>query len=518
MKAIDSLAASALLGTARRAPEWPAVAGAVGESLAKIERDHLEKAALRAAGVIAVCDLAGRNLASGDGVGEPAPEDTGLRSLDMHLQARLDDICEAGPARLQAEAMQRVSISGFAWPARLMPKALDCGRRDTALRPFVMRAAGARGAWLGRQNATWKYATGVAEAGLEEKTWHEGTHEQRIAALSSVRLRDPALARAWLDEALPTEGARERAALVACLSARLSNEDEDLLEKLLKDKSKEVRQNSLDLLSSLPESRLAARMTARIGACLQSSKKFLRSVTFTLTPPEAFAAEWKEDLIEETPPKGSRLGARAWWLRQIARNVPLGWWERTLSMKPVELIEWARATDWKDALLGAWGEAEMLQRHPSWAEAFLISAPPEIAHLPFQDLLAVLPTAAREEQALALIRRSSNATPLPMTLGYLLQSLPLGELLSEKASREVLVLLRTAVATSTYDAWLKTQLIEFAVALPPSLLAEAAQGWPAEATPSVSETIARLLTVLDHRRELHRLKPVLPTSQESRRS
>lgn len=507
MSSLESLAASALLGSNRRAPDWPELSGEFGATLSRIDRENAEKAALQAAGLIAVCALAGVEPPSHPTPADRAPEDTVVRDVPGALHPRLQDICADGPLRLRAEAMSRLAQTGYRWPTRFLPMALECGRREGDLRPFVIRAMGKRGLWLAAQNPGWTYATGVAEEGEEEDAWKHGTHEQRMAALVATRLRDATLARAWLQEALPTEGARERAALVSCLSARLSRDDEPLLETLLKDKSKEVRHTALNLLSSLPQSGLSTRMAGRIESCLNVSKRLLRSPTLSIEPPETFDSAWTADLMEEAPPKGSKYGARAWWLRQMVRSAPLEWWEARSSMAPGKLLEWARSSDWKDALIAAWADAVLLQRRASWAEALLKESPTEAGTLPINELLSILPQKEREEQALALMRRSGNPNSLSTTLACLLQAVPLGETLSHDAAARILILLRGALESSAYDAALRSQFAEFAAAVPSSLIDAASSGWPAEGSPSVVATITRFTAILDHRRELHRLPP-----------
>lgn len=508
MSGLDALAASALLGTGRRAPDWPDLSGEVGMTLSKIDRENAEKAALQAAGLIAVCSLAGLEPLAQPTEADTSPEETTpLRDVPSTLHPRLQDICAEGPVRLQAEAMNRLAQGRYRWPARLLPIALECGRREEALRPFVISAIGRRGIWLAAQNPSWTWATGVAEEGQEEETWRHGTHEQRKAALGAMRLRDTTTARAWLQEAIPTEGARERAALVACLETGLSGEDEPLLESLLKDKSKDVRQTAFTLLSSMPKSGLCLRMAGRLDPCLTVTKKLLRSAVLSIEPPETFDPAWAGDLIEETPPKSSKYGARAWWLRQIARSVPLEWWEAKSSMTPEKLLEWARSTDWSDAIVAAWAEAVLLQQRASWAEAFLKASPVEAGSLPFDRLLSILPQKAREEQALALMRRPANPAPLSTTLLCLLQALPFGETLSQHAAAQILILLRGALEASAYDVTLRGQFVEFAAAVPESLTEATSKGWPAEGSPSVLNTITRILSILDHRKDLHRLPP-----------
>lgn len=81
-----------------------------------------------------------------------------------------------------------------------------------------------------------------------------------------------------------------------------------------------------------------------------------------LDAPEAFLPEWKADALEETKPKGEKLGQRAWWLYQIVAAVPLDWWQTQLQATPVELLRWAGKTDWQEALLRAWYHAVLREK------------------------------------------------------------------------------------------------------------------------------------------------------------
>ena len=91
----------------------------------------------------------------------------------------------------------------------------------------------------------------------------------------------------------------------------------------------------------------------------------------TLEPPEQFGADWKQDALEENRVQSEALGERARWLYQIARGIPLAWWEQQTGLSADELLQWAKGSDWSLAMLRAWHEALLLERHAAWAERLI---------------------------------------------------------------------------------------------------------------------------------------------------
>jgi hypothetical protein len=325
---------------------------------------------------------------------------------------------------------------------------------------------------------------------------------------------DAARARALVAGVLGTDGAKERAALLEELRMGLSLEDEDLIESALKDKSKEVRETASRLLGALPESRFMLRMAARLDACIKVEKKFLRGEVITLEPPAAHDPEWKNDLITEAPSQGSGMGQRAWWLLQITSRASLGWWEKRTGKKPAELIDWAQRSEWKDALISGWVQAQSLQFRSEWSIAMLDRQLHEGTSLNPFDLLLSLPAAERERQfpsvLASLMKAPHGAMSTP--LDKLLQVIPPGALLaSPEVGRELLRKVRAHIhsGAAQYDWQLRVPLVELVCVLPPALLDEAAVGWDLmrpEVQP-FAEAVARLSVVADQRKLLHALRP-----------
>lgn len=509
MNPLDSLATSALLGTERRPPDWPVLEGAHGTLLSRIPRDSVEKALLQSAGVLGTCQLAGFLPAKAEHGPAPAADDALPEDPRIDL---LTGILTDGPERLQAEAFMKVTAAGRQIPHRLLPRALECGRRSVALRPGLLRVLGRRGEWLAAQNDSWAYAVGGGGADkLSDDVWQHGSLDQRRLYLVALRERDAAKARDLVREAMSTEGAKERTAFIECLATGLTIADQDLLEATLTDKSKEARQTAARLLSTLPDSRYAQRMADHLAPLLKSEKKFLRGTTITLEAPAAFDAAWKADLIEEAKPKGLSMGERAWWLFQIVRSVPLSWWGAQTGMNPTECIAWAQKTDWKDALLQGWAEAQAAQRRVEWAEAFLgISLPPN-GPLTVFDLLETLPPALRETHFLRLLAdNDAKMIAYSTLLDRFIKGLPFdAPMLSSAVAAKVVKLLKQRIHSgeSRYDWQLRQSLVELACLLPVAAFDELANGWDLakEEVQPFAEAVTRIGIVLDQRKLLHNL-------------
>lgn len=499
MNPLASLATSALLGTERRPPDWPAPDGPLGITLARISRESVEKALLQTVGVLGTCQLAG--LLPGKSGHSVSVAIDDVRETDSRVDL-LANILSDGPDRLVAEAFQKIN----ALPHRLLPKALECGRRCNALRPSLLPVLGNRGLWLASQNDAWKFAVDVSsEESNSEDVWNHGSLDQRVLYLTALRRSDPAKARELIAAAMVGEGAKERSAFIETLSTGLSLVDQELLESTLTDKSKETRQAAARLLSTLSESRFAKRMSAHLVQLLKSEKKLLRGTVLSLEAPAAYDVVWKADLIEEAKPKGHRLGERAWWLFQIVRQTPLCWWETQTELTPDELLAWAQKSDWKDALLLGWADAQTVQRSIGWAEAFLGLSNHSLSVF---DLLETLPPAQRETHFLRLITDNDMKTSSLSTLmDRFMKSLPFdAPMLSPETASKLVKLLKHIIHSgeARYDWQLRAPLVELACLLPLSAFDDFANGWDLskEEVKPFAEAVVRIGVVLDQRKQL----------------
>lgn len=514
MTHLSELAAQLMIGTDRRAPDWPTASGELGQLIEQLANgeDAVEIRALRTAGALAVCSEAGfLPSKTAQAPLPPCQEESRPVLPESELTATLQAVLDDGPDALRAEALRLVANAGRVLPPRLLPRAIGLGMRHAWLRPLLPAVIGERGRWLARLNAGWT-AVLLSDSGeLDQRWWDEGTLEQRCQFLAILRAQDPADARQRLVATFGETDARGRARLLATCSTGLSDDDEGFLSDCLKDRSKEVRQQAASLLARLPDSQYVARMAERVSASLSQSRKMLMT-RLGIEPPETFDPEWKKDGIEEAPSPGDGLGQRAWWLYQMARPLLLTWWNAQLGMDAKDCVRWSKGTDWDLALLRAWLEANERAPAADWSAALLTRLPIKSLHVDAFALCASLPSAEREDAWLDSLESAKRGSSVGEHLARIAQTLSHeGAQLSVPAALRLIASLKKALAEGrlTTDYRLRRTLPEFICCLPPEALPEAATGWPLD-RPELqffADTLAQVLAVIKHRQTLiHRLQ------------
>ena len=233
------------------------------------------------------------------------------------LLTLMKDVLEHGPRDLLAPMFQRLNEVGMRLSHELLVPALNEGRQSVELRAWLTPVLGERGRWLAALNPQWAYASGVQETANAEQIWQEGSIDQRVALLRDERAHDASQARTRLEGSLKELSAKERAPMVMALEISLSIQDEPLLEKLLTDRSKEVRESAARLLSRLPQSAHSQRITAWLQAMLSQGSKG----EWQIEPPEEGHKDWERDGIALQPPAYIK-GVKAWWLQQMVELAP----------------------------------------------------------------------------------------------------------------------------------------------------------------------------------------------------
>jgi hypothetical protein len=388
----------AMVGTDRHASALPAWPGDVGQLVAQVgsSGDSAASGALRVAAVLATCALAG---AQGGEWTTPLPagasHDSLLELPEGPIRAAVSWALQDGPLRLQHAVFTTLAQGGYRLPLNLLAQALDLGRRTVLFRPLLLSVLGERGLWLASHRDEWRYAAGVSAEEPDDARWNEGSFEQRRAFLQRERAADPQAARERLAQGLDELSAKERADLVAVLAEGLGPDDEPLLDKLLADRSREVRQAACVQLLRLPEAAHTQRAIGRLAPLLASERVLLRQ-QWKIDAPPAATPDWKADNLDPARPKYESLGERAWWLHQLVRQVPLAWWTQHTGLSAAELLRWAAGTDWTEALLRGWRDVLLAAPDTAWCEAFLDPWPATVLRDDPASVLALLSPALRE--------------------------------------------------------------------------------------------------------------------------
>jgi hypothetical protein len=386
------------------APTWPAVVAAalVGTARSGADADAL----LDTVAALALRRRAGLPLTGAGPLPPPAPVDE-TPAVGPAAAARIADLLDAdgvrrpgspvrdaaGRVELIAEWSAAATRARRRVPAELVPAFLEAARRHRSLRTWVAPVAGPLAGWLAAQRAEWSYTT--EEPAHPAAAWELGTTAQRVAYLRAQRHRDPGAARALLAAAWDAEPADGRVALLGTLAVNLTTADEELLEKALDDRRRQVRDVALDLLTRLPDSAHAGRMTTRALAAVEPA-------TLRVTPPTECDRAMRRDGVAPRPPAAT--GERAWWLEEILARTPVAVWPRDLLDR--DALEWAptlrrglaRAAaaqgdgEWAAALVD-WLTTEVVARRQP-ADRLLLEALYET--LPVDDLAARAATSLRD--------------------------------------------------------------------------------------------------------------------------
>ncbi|MEU4228590.1 DUF5691 domain-containing protein [Nonomuraea sp. NPDC026600] len=443
----EDLASTALVGTDRR----------------PYEGELLESAAVEV-----VRRRAGRQLGeTTEQEQQEQADDEELPAVTARAAERLARILGGEYDRLLPEWLAAASTAGRTVPPYVLPELLDRGRRDQSIRSHLGLVAGQRGRWLAALNPAWAFL-------LEEptgETWELGSPADRRAYLSHLRRQEPKRARELLETGWEREEPDDRAAFVEVLADGLSMDDEPFLEQALDDRRREVRQQAANLLTRLPESRLAQRMAVRARSCLT----FTRS-TITVEAPEVCDAAMERDGIRAKPPRG--IGERAWWLQQVVARAPLGLWGR-----PARLLK-MKIPDWDAEVKAAWVRAAVLQRDPEWARAMF-------AWDPIADLLEALGPDEQQRLAADFVKEHDLDSQLIMVLGGV-----------SSHWREGLAtaVLRKIIKVATTQPWNLGELIKLAGERIDPSLAELAENY--SPVPPIQQVAALLRFRADMLKEL----------------
>lgn len=456
----------------------------------------------------------------------PMPESRSAPD-DAQLESLVEAIITEGPQDQLAPTFAVLDSAGLRLPHGLLVSALNQGRQSTELREWLLPVLGERGRWLAAQNPQWAYAAGVQETADPEQIWQEGSIAQRVCLLEAERETDPTKARARLEASLKELNAKERAPMVAALHAGLSMDDEPLLEKLLADRSKEVRENAAQLLTCLPASAHSQRITAWLHSMLSKDDKG----EWQIEPPTEGNKDWERDGIALQLPAYVK-GERSWWLQQMVALAPIDFWLQALDKSPEQLWDWSRSSDWKSALRQGWLRALDTQHDLRWLPLLQSMESDSRAQALLPPLLDQLTAEQREALWLDRLQRKQGQSALIDSVNNIDDSMGAVDVLSSVISQWIVDALYTATrgkqAQGNWHSWQADQaVLACAKRLDASELQRFADLWrtpvPEAGLPSASaepkapvegphaeanaEAIARLKAEQEARRARARLRP-----------
>ena len=183
----------------------------------------------------------------------PAPADP-RPPLPEPAVRRLRAILDSYPKYLP-EWLAAVRAAGFRLPAGFFPPLLDLARTNTLIRPDLALVLGAPGRWLATASGTWKYLLREAREELDAADWQSPDPDARISYVAGLFMRDAEAARRLIRETWSAERVPVKLALLGLLARQPDPGDLPFVEDLVKDSSKQVRDEATLLAGSLQRRR-----------------------------------------------------------------------------------------------------------------------------------------------------------------------------------------------------------------------------------------------------------------------
>lgn len=360
------LRACALVGTARRPVPQPIPLAGVATD---VDRPHhtAEARLLDAAALGGAARRAGRLPSRGVTPPEPAPSDTRPAAPAQAVQL-LELLLGSAPGvgawrdGLLVHWLEQCEQAGRRLPPSMLEPVLARATGVTEIRAPALGPLGARGRWLAGRQVAWRWAADrQVEQAADASAWAHLAARDRVALLTTLRGRDPAAARALIEETWATDPASARAAHLETLATGLHLDDEALLDAALDDRARSVREVALRLLDGLPTSARGRRMAARLAPLLHVEGT-RRSRVLTVALPDDPDPDGGRDGLTPAP---ARRSVRGWWVEQFAAAAPFEVWTDASGTDIDSTV--ALVTD-ADALAGL-ARAAIARGDTTWAAA-----------------------------------------------------------------------------------------------------------------------------------------------------
>ncbi len=519
MSLLKSYTSELFLGSERKAPALPNHAGELGDLCQKImvSNDPVETQILRIAASLHLYSQAGYIPSSTNQLqAEKSLAEEHPIMNDENLVQAFQQIIEDGPVSLMHIPLITLIQKQHVLAPVLLPAFFDLAIQSPEIKPYLPKVMGNRGRWLLKANTEWNTQL-FADDQLKDEDWHDGSFQQSIAYIQQLRALDANKARELIATRLPELDARQRSELIEAMSIQLSASDEPFLESLLKDRSKEVRNKAANFLTLIPDSQFVNRAGSRMLPLLIAEKKLFRK-HWSINIPDQFNAAWAQDTIEEKRPQSESLGQKGWWFYQMLLTLPLQWWEKTLEFSAKDCLQWAKESDWQEALLRAWQEACLREKNSSWAEAFLQMGSTKNFNLDITRLIDCLTLPKRQDWWLSLLKDKNAQEHRPSIVNWIcnfliqeyqhhqqLDSLALNDAFLQKLMSSVSTYLFSS--ESRWDYVFRPIYLQMLCLIPHSVLSETITLWPTQVEPNsaTEELLAKAHRIVRIRTLFHQL-------------
>lgn len=475
---IEELSKGLMLGSEKLSKDLPGIPEELKDLLAPGPEESHEHRALQLAAVLTAYEQAGLKPTETEGPAGSRSEEDELPACSDIAAEVLNRIVAAENDLLLKEWVALATSRKRRVPHKCLVGLLNRAKKSGDLRPQVFEVIDNRGRWLAKLNSDWNYVfQGMPSDvdGLDERVWLEGSFEERLQYLRTLRRADLGRVLHLLKEGLAGENAKTRAAFIRVLDEGLSKADHDFLESALDDGSIEVRRTVARMLCKIPGSDLSKRMAERLQPLVKVvSKRFLGRKTLRIEPPEELDDAMKRDGLSEKTSSG--MGRRAWLLFQICAHTPLVWWEKNFPFSVSDWMDRAMKNDWKISLFSGWITAAIEEKNQTWIlELLERKLPKQLA-----DLSRGLVKALSAKNKLHWYTAQIDKGAFLSVYDDIIKGKREESVLDEKLSRVILTHIRRYLGTKKTGASieLSASLPKLALILSPKVLSEALDNWP----------------------------------------
>jgi hypothetical protein len=262
---------------------------------------------------------------------EPAPEEEESKPLPAQSLAQLQRILNGPYRRALPEFVHLMTDRQWALPPEFLPQLLDDSLQDADLWQSIRPTLGARAAWLIAQRPEWRPLLPQSDPA----DWAGAGFETRKLILVQIRQSGPEAAIPLLEEIWEVLHHRQKVDYLQILETGLNPADEAFLEKCREDSRKEVRRKAVDLLLSLPGSKLLDEQFAHLVPLFQlTTSGKLKAITL---PDEIPDAALPEGLVSGK--KGKSQSLKMDWLTESIARIPASYWQRQYKWNKEALVE-----------------------------------------------------------------------------------------------------------------------------------------------------------------------------------
>jgi Family of unknown function (DUF5691) len=359
---------AALLGTRRASANIPVIAPDLDSLINRLHSDDAGHDLLRAAGLLDLYEQIGRTPAKLSPQPLPPPRAETRQSCSPLAAQYLAGMLDGQQRTIMPEFLRAMDAAGLRIPETLLPNMLAYGAARANTRPLILAVLGSRGRWLAMRHENWHYAAIDPHSWQDvRRVWDVSSEVQRRTLAAQLRAVAPAQGRALVESTWRGAGDHQRLHLIKQLETGLSLEDEPLLETALDDRSRLVRKQAADLLSSLPGSRFCRRLENYVPGYLSWDSGQEQPLSVSLPP--VTSAMRRDGLVGRLNAKPAHV--RSQEMIALTGGVPLDYWQDTWGCSPAALLGAVPDTNWPRTLATGFALAASRQQNATWAAAVL---------------------------------------------------------------------------------------------------------------------------------------------------